>query len=146
MLNQRCHQLFSYGAYRKCVPDPKCFDRRSGKKKKKNGTTLKLRHNFPVRTKKSHVLLYLACSLYVLIDCLLYIVQCAKQPHEIILCGYYVCEHLRACPEFSTNWRELKKAAKFWRSRTVNLEELQLNSSRHVNLSCRTACMLRVSA
>ena len=41
---------FSYNAYKKYVQDPDCYDRRSEKKKIKNGTKLKLRREFPVST------------------------------------------------------------------------------------------------
>ena len=34
---------FSYNAYKKYMKDPDCYDRRSEKKKIKNGTKLKLR-------------------------------------------------------------------------------------------------------
>ena len=43
---------FSYNAYKKCVQDPNRYDRRSEKKKIKNGTKLKLRREFPVSTSK----------------------------------------------------------------------------------------------
>ena len=43
---------FSYNAYKKYVQDPNCYDRRSEKKKIKNGTKLKLRCEFPVSTSK----------------------------------------------------------------------------------------------
>ena len=42
----------------------------------------------PSTYQKLYVLLYRACSLYVLIDCVLYIVQCSKQPTKSLLCGY----------------------------------------------------------
>ena len=43
---------FSYSAYKKYVQYPDCYDRRSEKKKIKNGTKLKLRREFPVSTSK----------------------------------------------------------------------------------------------
>uniref|UniRef100_A0A0E0DKP7 Uncharacterized protein n=1 Tax=Oryza meridionalis TaxID=40149 RepID=A0A0E0DKP7_9ORYZ len=58
---------FSYSAYRKYVVDPECIDRRS-EKKKKNGTTLKLKRNFP----------------------------CSKQPPGIVLIVWIL--HLRVHP------------------------------------------------
>jgi hypothetical protein len=38
----------AYSAYRKYVEDPKCYDRRSEKKKKQWGTKLRLRREFSV--------------------------------------------------------------------------------------------------
>ena len=43
---------FSYIAYKKYVKDLDCYDRRSEKKKIKNGTRLKLRREFPISTSK----------------------------------------------------------------------------------------------
>jgi hypothetical protein len=43
---------FSYRAYKKYMQDPDYYDRRSEKKKIKNGMKLKLRHEFPVSTSK----------------------------------------------------------------------------------------------
>jgi hypothetical protein len=40
--------VFLYSAYKKYVQDEECYDQRSKKKRIKNGTKLKLRHEFPV--------------------------------------------------------------------------------------------------
>jgi hypothetical protein len=42
------HYDFSYNTYKKYVQDPKCYDRRSEKKKMKHGTKLQLMREFPV--------------------------------------------------------------------------------------------------
>jgi len=40
--------------------------------------------------------------------------QCAKQPPGTVLCGYYVCEYLRACNKHNQSWRQLKKGIDWW--------------------------------
>jgi hypothetical protein len=64
----------------------------------------------PGMYQKSYVLLYRACSLYVLIDCILYIVQCHIQPLGLLLCGYYACEYLRVFGKFSVSYKQLKNS------------------------------------
>jgi hypothetical protein len=44
-----------------------------------------------------------------------YIVQCAKQPLGSVVCGFYVCEYIRACGKFKGNWRQLKKSMNWWK-------------------------------
>jgi hypothetical protein len=56
--------MFSYSAYKKYLKDPKCYDRRSEKKKKKYGMKLKLRRKFPVRISKVILLLLLPTTTY----------------------------------------------------------------------------------
>ena len=67
---------FSYSAYKKYVKDPDCYDRRSEKKKIKNGTKLKLKREFPVSTNTTtivalllilHLLLYSTLVLLLLL-------------------------------------------------------------------------------
>jgi hypothetical protein len=48
-----------------------------------------------------------------------YIVQCSKQPHGSVLCGFYVCEYLRACGKFSTSYRQLKKSLNWWEKEKI---------------------------
>jgi hypothetical protein len=43
-------------------------------------------------------------------------VQCHKQPYGSNLCGFYVCEYLRACKRFNSSYRQLKKDIKWWQS------------------------------
>jgi hypothetical protein len=70
---------FSYNAYKKYVKDPNCYDRRSKKKKIKNGMKLKLRREFPVSTNTTttalllilHLLLYSTLVLLLLLLLLL---------------------------------------------------------------------------
>ena len=56
--------VFSYNAYKKYVQDPDCYDRRSEKKKIKNGMKLKLRREFPVSTSKVVCAIYIKHALY----------------------------------------------------------------------------------
>ena len=65
------------------------------------------------------MILYRACSLYVLIDYVLYIMKCSKQPHESVLCGFYVCKYLRACGKFSISYKQLTKSLDWWRKERV---------------------------
>ena len=44
--------IFSYNAYMKYVQDLESYDRRSGEKKIKNATKLKLRSEFPISISK----------------------------------------------------------------------------------------------
>ena len=54
---------FLYSAYKKYVKDPDYYDRRSEKKKIKNGMKLKLRREFPVSTNTTTVALLLILHL-----------------------------------------------------------------------------------
>jgi hypothetical protein len=47
-------------------------------------------------------------------------VQCAKQPYDSVLCGFYVCEYLKTYNKFSSSWRQLKKAQDWWRREKVD--------------------------
>ena len=98
---------YCYSAYKLYLEDPECLDRRSEKKKKKHGKNLKIRRNFPVL--KSILTYHASCVLHVLMI-IYYIVQCAKQPFGSVVCGFYVCEYIRACGKFKGNWRQLKKS------------------------------------
>ena len=41
--------------------------------------------------------------------------QCAKQPVGSQTCGFYVCEYLRECKQYSSSWRVLKNGLNWWR-------------------------------
>jgi hypothetical protein len=69
------------------------------------------------------VVLYGACSLYVLIDYVLYIMQYAKQPPETLLCGYYTV-YLRESEKFSINYRKLVNNEKNWQRRKFNANSI----------------------
>lgn len=51
-----------------------------------------------------------------------YIVQCAKQPEGSVLCGFYVCEFLRACAKYNGSWRQLKKSEDWWEKEVYTYE------------------------
>jgi hypothetical protein len=40
-----------------------------------------------------------------MIPCMMYIMQCSKPPHGLVLCGLYVFGYLRAFDKFSTNYK-----------------------------------------
>jgi len=48
--------------------------------------------------------------------------QCAKQPEDGLLCGYYTCTYLRACEAYSRSWRQLKKSLGWWKRSRVDHE------------------------
>jgi hypothetical protein len=49
-----------------------------------------------------------------MIQCMTYTVQCSKQPHGSVLCGFYVYEYLIGCDKFSTTYRQLKRSLNWW--------------------------------
>ena len=74
----------------------------------------------PSTYQKSYVLV-LSCRLYICSNvCVLCIVQCAKQPHGTLVCGYYTCEYLRVCSRFSHSWRQLKKTQRWWEREKID--------------------------
>jgi hypothetical protein len=36
------------------------------------------------------------------------------------MCGFYVCEYLRQCTQYSKSWRQLKKAQDWWEKEKVD--------------------------
>ena len=46
--------------------------------------------------------------------------QCAKQPEGSVLCGYYACDYLRHCGEYSRSWKQLKKSTGYWRRQKMD--------------------------
>ena len=86
----------------------------------------------PDTYQKSYVLLCHACSLYVLIDCVLYTMQCFKQPYGSLVCGYYACEYLRSCGKFRISYMQLKKAQDQWIKEGGHPEESNSNYSEHL--------------
>lgn len=64
---------------------------------------------------------------------------CAKQPPGTVLCGYYVCEYLRACSKFSESWRQLKKSKDWWRKENFdhkNINQTEADIYKFITDSC----------
>ena len=108
------------------VPRSKIYEEEEEWHKTKNQATI------PGTYQKSYVLLYRACSLYVdyicracsLYDCVLYIVQCAKQPPVNSIMWILCCKYLRACDKYSHNWRQLKKSQGWWQKENVDHKKI----------------------
>ena len=46
--------------------------------------------------------------------------QCAKQPANSVLCGYYACAYLITAGCYNRGWRQLKKSVAWWRRSRVD--------------------------
>jgi hypothetical protein len=60
--------------------------------------------------------------------------QCAKQPKGLVLCGYYTCDYLRHCGEYSRSWRQLKKTTGWWRRQKVDKTIIKYTNLTFVSL------------
>ena len=54
-------------------------------------------------------------------NCVLYVVQRAKQPIGTLLCRLYTCEYLGESKKFSINHRELVNGQEWWKKRRVTI-------------------------
>ena len=65
--------------------------------------------------------------------------QCAKQPENLVLCGYYACEYLKTCGGYHKSWRQLKKTVAWWqRSRVdkISINQTTSNICKFVTDEC----------